>query len=338
MSIPRVSVILAVYNGDRYLGEAIESVLLQTISDYEFLIINDGSTDWTRKIIEEFRDNRIVAFHRENSGLIRSLNFGISQAKSPLIARMDADDICLPDRLKIQVAELEKRPDVVALGGGAIIIDDAGRNTGRVCMAPEKHEDIIRGILDLTGDTFVHPTAVVRRDKLLAIGGYNDRFLASQDVDLWLRLGEVDRLCSMPEVVLKFRQHQDSVSRRRRREQLKFGMAARICYWLRQNGLNDPSVASDRTWREFITRISKELASRGVYDADAYRIELRNSDRLNSSWGKLWRMAWLCTQNPRRLSAIRSKQRYLRALDCFVGRRVSSISRSSGESGTISNS
>jgi glycosyltransferase involved in cell wall biosynthesis len=311
---PTLSVIMVVYNGGVFLKEAIESVLVQTFGNFEFLIINDGSTDETIEIIDSFNDERIIVFNRKHYGLTSSLNFGLQKAKAPIIARMDADDICLPDRLKIQVIELEKRSDIAALGGSAAIIDELGRETGQLCIPPETDEDILKGILELRGNSLIHPTVVLRRDKLLAIGGYNERFLASQDVDLWLRLGAVGKLGAVSAVVLKFRHHPEAVSFTRRNDQLTFGMAARICYFLREKGLDDPSTASDETWNEFISHIRNELTRRGVYEVDAYRIELRRSFRENSALGELWRVAWLFLQNPKRLNAIWNRQQYLHTL------------------------
>jgi len=322
-----VSVLLPVYNGGRYLKAAIKSILSQTLADFELIIVNDGSTDRTREIIERFQDSRIVAFHRDNHGLAASLNFGLQVARTPFVARMDADDLCLPDRLETQVAEIESQPDIAALGGHAVIIDDEGRNTAQVCTPPENHEDILKGILELRGDTFLHPTTILRKDTVLAVGGYNERFFVSQDIDLWLRLGAVARLGSLPRVVLKFRQHQDSISRSRRRDGLTFGMVARICYWIRQKGLDDPSIASDAIWREFKATVTQELALRGMYELDAYRIDVRKILQGHSFWERLLRLSWSFMQNPRRLMIFGTRRQYLRiqnhliAQMCFRTRR-----------------
>ncbi len=323
MGSPRVSVVLPVRDGGKFLAEAVESVLSQSLSDFELIIVDDGSRDGTWQIIESFRDSRIVAFSREKRGLSASLNFGIRIARAEFIARMDADDVCLPDRLKIQVAELHKRTDTVALAGRAIVIDELGRETGRVCSPRECHEDVMRGFLRLRGDTLVHPTVMFRKSALLAVGGYNERFRASQDVDLWLRLAAIGRLSSVPEVVLKFRQHPYSTSSTRHEDQLTFGMAARVCYWIREAGLHDPSTASEEVWEGFISRVENELRHFGVYDSYALRLELRDSIRQNSLWERPWRLAWLCARDPNRLHALLSRRRYLRALDCLLAYYVS---------------
>lgn len=129
---PKVSVVMSVYNGEKYLPETIDSILNQTFKDFEFIIINDGSTDKTAKILTSYDDPRIRIFNQENMGLTKSLNRAISLAKGEYIARMDADDISYPERLKKQVDYLNKNPDIGLVGSKYIRIDKRGRKIDEI--------------------------------------------------------------------------------------------------------------------------------------------------------------------------------------------------------------
>ena len=134
---PAVTVLMSVFNGEAYLRKAIESILGQTFFDFEFLIINDGSTDDTGAILEHEakRDARIKVFEQDNQGLVGSLNFGLSKARGRLIARIDADDIAYPQRLEKQVAYMAKHTELLALGSAITLIDDQGRTVKQIKLS-----------------------------------------------------------------------------------------------------------------------------------------------------------------------------------------------------------
>lgn len=219
---PRVSVIMPVYNGETYLAEAIDSVLSQTFPDFELLIHDDGSTDGTAAILRDFasRDGRIRVSSGENLGVGGAPNRMIRDARGDYIARLDADDICLPDRLARQVAILDARPDLDVLGMTAIIIDAAGRRIVENRMAPT-HEEIdarhLRGLCSLT-----HSSVMMRAETLRRAGGYDPEYRSAEDIDLWLRLAEVGRLANAPEPGVKYRIHENSISDTKRDEQMAF--------------------------------------------------------------------------------------------------------------------
>jgi glycosyltransferase involved in cell wall biosynthesis len=141
--MPRISVVMSVYNGEKYLRQAIESILQQTYTDFEFIIIDDGSTDSSREIIQSYDDKRIrLVINEQNIGLTKSLNKGIRLAKGEFIARMDADDISLPQRFEKQVAYLDSHPEVGVLGTYANIIDHRGKIINNIIF-PTEHETIL---------------------------------------------------------------------------------------------------------------------------------------------------------------------------------------------------
>lgn len=210
---PRVSVVMSVYNGERYLREAVDSILAQTFTDFEFLIIDDGSTDGTGAILAEYvaRDPRIrVIVHAANQGLTPSLNEGLALAQGEYVARMDADDISLPERFARQVTCLDARPDIGVLGTAFQLIDADGG-----VIAPPVIHPVESGFVAWCLYFFnplVHSSVMIRRRSLAQAGGYNQTLVRSQDHELWCRLSRRTRLSNSPEVLLLLRKHSVNVS------------------------------------------------------------------------------------------------------------------------------
>lgn len=211
-TIPPLSVLMPVYNAARYVAEATESILNQTFRDFEFVIIDDGSTDGSLDILRRYeqQDARIRLYSRENRGLVATLNEGIGYCRAPLIARMDADDISLPERFDKQVAFMAAHPEVVLCGTAILCIDEKNRHL-RALAPPTTHEDIEAAHLE--GSTCIcHPSALLRRETVIDLGGYDENAHLIEDYDLWLRLGEVGVLANLPEMLLRYREHASSVS------------------------------------------------------------------------------------------------------------------------------
>ncbi|MCX5904811.1 MAG: glycosyltransferase [Proteobacteria bacterium] len=184
---PTVSVLMSVYNGEQFLGEAVESILDQTYRDFEFIVVNDGSTDGTGKILEAYHDKRIVLIHQRHAGLTKALNQGLSMARGAYIARMDADDISLPERLEKQIAFLEDSPAVGLISSHFYVIDHEGKQVS-LCQPPVANEVLQNALL--TENQFCHGAAVFRSDCIKTVGTYRDFFKFAQDFDLWLRIAE----------------------------------------------------------------------------------------------------------------------------------------------------
>ncbi len=245
---PRISVAMSVYNGERFLIPAVESVLAQTFADFEFLIVDDGSSDATPEILRNYaaRDSRVRPIIHENRGLIASLNELLAQARAPIVARMDADDVCLPDRFQRQYDFLGSHPDYGVVGALAQDIDE--HDADWPCKAPphpSTHEAFLEAIAN-EAPLMCHPAVMFRRDIVLAVGGYHAGFRHCEDLDLWLRLASVTRLCSLPERLIRYRHYADQVSSRHATEQQIGAAVARIAFNERQAGRPDPTEHLDR--------------------------------------------------------------------------------------------
>jgi len=223
VSKPRIDVIMSVYNGEKYLREAIESILKQTYTNFKFIIVDDGSNDSSFDIIDSFADERIEVIRNERSeGLTKRLNKALRVAQGKYVARQDADDVSLPSRFESQVDFLEKHPEVDVLGTGIYLIDDEGNRIGERTTHPSPSRQIF-----LERNEVFHGSAMIRRDALEAVGGYNELFKYSQDYDLWLRLAKERNIRNLQTPLYAFRMHRSSISIKKTREQLLFEMVAR---------------------------------------------------------------------------------------------------------------
>lgn len=224
-----VSVIMSVYNAGQYLRGAIDSILNQTFKDFEFIIIDDGSTDDSLSIIRSYKDPRIRFIQNEkNEGLIYSLNLGLSKAKGEYIARMDADDLSMPERFAEQVNYLQKHPEVVVLGTHQLEL----RNNKTVTEGSgEFDSDFLKGIL-LFNACFSHPTVMIRNIFKENGLSYNSKFKHAEDFRLWTELALKGEFYILNKVLLKYRLHpqqitskyspeQDKISKEIRRDYLK---------------------------------------------------------------------------------------------------------------------
>jgi glycosyltransferase involved in cell wall biosynthesis len=256
MNSPLISVIMPVYNAERFVAAAVESVLAQTLGDFEFLIIDDGSTDRSHAILQRYaaQDQRIRLISRPNTGYTVALNEMLHLAQSEFVARMDADDIAQPDRFQLQVARLQQEPDLVCLGGAHAMIDEQGR--WLTCLAmPEADAEI--QALALAGHTPInHPCVMMRRSAVLQVGAYDVDMSPCEDLDLWLRLGEVGRLGNLKEMVLKYRLHASSVSEQQATLQNQKAREACERAWNRR-GLNNGKFEATAAWRPGADRQSR---------------------------------------------------------------------------------
>jgi glycosyltransferase involved in cell wall biosynthesis len=210
---PLVSVILPVFNAQRYIRSAVYSVLQQTLADFELIVIDDGSTDQSRSILQDLagRDRRIQLISRPNKGLVATLNEGIAAARGNFIARMDADDLCMPTRFARQVGYLNAHPECVLLGCDVLYIDEEGDPIGRMPDIAFGHEKITQDLLH-RGWPIVHPSIMMRAEAVRTLGGYGADLVPNEDHDLFLRLGEIGQLENLPEVLLHYRKHATSIS------------------------------------------------------------------------------------------------------------------------------
>ncbi len=215
---------MSVWNGAPWVGEAVESILTQTAGDLELIVIDDGSTDRTPALLASVRDPRLRVERQSRTGLTPSLNRAARLARAPLLARLDADDLALPERLARQRAFLESHPEVGLLGTAARAIDATGREARVVC-SPERDSDIRRALL--RENPFVHSSVVMRRAVFDRIGGYDETLEVAQDYDLWLRMSEHTRMANLPEPLVVRRLLPERVSMRRDSDRLRTEARAR---------------------------------------------------------------------------------------------------------------
>lgn len=205
MASPEISVLMSVYNGRPFLDAAVSSILSQDFGDFEYIIIDDGSTDGSADDLEHWRqrDARIRLLHQENLGLPTALNRGLREARGALIARMDADDVSLPQRFRLQRDFLQAHPDVGVLGTGIVRIDEEERETPEHWPLPSSPGlTLWRTLFDCS---LSHPTVMARRNILEQADGYDETFPRAQDYELWMRLALVTKMQSLPQPLVRRR-------------------------------------------------------------------------------------------------------------------------------------
>jgi len=210
MTTPAVSVLMPVYNAERYIEQSVESILAQSFSDFEFVIINDGSTDSSLARLSHYaeRDRRIRLYSRPNAGCVKTLIELVPLARGRYLARMDADDVSLTRRFERQVCFLEDHPEYVAVGSKVLLIDTEGAPL-KYMGELERHEQIDAAHMRGEGGAIIHPAAMIRTEAMRAIGSY--RLRRDEDLDLFLRLAEYGKVANLPEVLLHYRQHPASI-------------------------------------------------------------------------------------------------------------------------------
>lgn len=237
---PAIAVIMSVYNGAQYLYAATQSILDQDFTNFEFIIVNDGSTDNSDAVLDAFaaRDTRIRLISRENRGLVSSLNEAIAAAKAPYLARMDADDIAMPRRLSKQYMFMQQHSDVGVLGTNTHELDTTGRIVECRDFYPDTQAEIVAMMRDYP--PLCHPSVMMRTDLIRNIGGYRSAFRHAEDYDLWLRLSRITQIRNLPERLLLYRRSPGQVSQRHAVEQSRSAQVAWLSHQNVIGGKHDP--------------------------------------------------------------------------------------------------
>ncbi len=245
--MPLISVLMPVYDCEEYVQAAIDSILGQSFRDFEFIIIDDGSKDRTPDIVKAAaaRDPRIRVISRENRGIVPSLNEALAEATGELIARMDGDDISLPDRFARQVAYLQTNPDCGLVGTQIMFMDPDGRPIAPM-PNPVGHDEIVATMMD-GNESLAHPTVIFRRDIARSIDGYSDRFRHAEDIDFFLRMAETTKVANLPDILLHYRQHAKSIGRTQTDAQVDAHYRA-ICEAAERTGAPKPKEIEQRTF------------------------------------------------------------------------------------------
>jgi len=205
---PAITVLMPAHNAAKYIREAIDSVLAQTFTDFELLIVNDGSTDSTEAIIRSYADPRIRLCSQQKKGIAAALNLGLAMAAADYVARFDADDVCHPERLRIQYEFALAHPDYSIIGSAADYIDAGGQYMFRMPLAGEKHEDLQR--LHYSACPFIHSTVLYKKQVVMAAGGYNEHAYTFEDHLLWRSLLQTEKSCNIPIPLIQVRLNPES--------------------------------------------------------------------------------------------------------------------------------
>lgn len=317
VSAPLVSVVMGVHNGALTVGETIESMLAQTVTDFEFIIVNDGSTDTTAEVLQRYaqQDSRLRIVDQVNRGLTAALQHGCALVRARYIARCDAGDWYAPQRLERQLSVLENHPDVVAVGGAGERVGPGGEYlfTDRRQASPA----VITQLLKQANGAITHATAMFRTVVYQQVGGYRKEFQFAQDIDLWLRMVEHGLLAEVPEMICRIRIEPEGISLAKHKTQWRLAELAYQCAAQRRDGkdesrllrqasdLRSAKPVNESTWHMVHSRLRRAKSVRFVAnqlfqnrDARCRRYFLQ-SLRLNPtslvSWSR-WLVSWLICQ------------------------------------------
>lgn len=279
MSYPEVSVVMSVYNGARYLRAAVESVLSQQGVIFEFVVVDDGSTDESGAMLDEYsaQDPRLRVIHQDNTGLTRALIRGCREARGEFIARQDADDVSLPGRLA-SLAGLLRRDSRLAFVSSYVHVMDPDGELLLTHTRPSDPHEATALLFDVKSGPPGHGSVMFRRSIYESIGGYREEFYFAQDSDLWLRLGEKGLLGYVPEVLYQYRVAPESISGNLNPSKLAFAQSVHDCRALRSQGISEEPVLS----RCRLLRKVDFTPSRGAEAATLYFLG-RNLMGINSS-------------------------------------------------------
>jgi len=207
---PKVTVLMPAYNAERYIADAIRSVLEQTFTDFELLVVDDGSTDNTSQIISSFKDQRMVLISQQNKGVSAALNLGLSLARAPYVARFDADDICYPDRLKIQYDFITTYPEYGIIGSAADYVNAEGHYIFTHYPAAHLNEEIQQ--LKYSICPFIHSSVMYKKELIISNGGYNEHAYTYEDHFLWVNILKNEKACNLSKALIKVRLNPESIT------------------------------------------------------------------------------------------------------------------------------
>jgi glycosyltransferase involved in cell wall biosynthesis len=223
----KISILLPVFNCELFIKSAIQSIINNSFENYEIIVINDGSTDDTLKVINQFTDSRIKFFNKENSGLIETLNYGLDKCSYSIIMRMDGDDLIHPEKIEKQLDYFLKNQSVlVGTQGFTININD--EITGEINL-PLSHGKIIKSLLKLSSG-LIHPSIMFYKDALLKVGGYNQNFKHAEDYEMYLQLSKIGKISNIKEKLIYLRKHETNVSLIHAEEQIKNSIISKEIY------------------------------------------------------------------------------------------------------------
>ena len=248
----KISILLPVYNDQDFIKRSIDSILNNSFKDYELIIINDGSNDSTLEILKTINDPRIKLFSKENSGLVDSLNYGLTKCNYDIVMRMDGDDEIKEDKIKTQLNYFKKGNSIL-LGTGAEIIDNNSR-VKKLIDVPEDNINILNNMKNLK-TSIIHPSIMFYKDAIIKSGGYDSKFDVAEDFELYFRISKYGNLGNINLPLLKLRKNDDNISKTKSKTQTLNTLIARELYT--RNG--DIKFVDKKNYFETRERIEKSL-------------------------------------------------------------------------------
>jgi len=262
---PQISVVMSVYNGADTLDETVESILTQEDVDLEYIIVNDGSTDGTAEILDQYArsDSRVIVIHQENRGLTRSLIRGCAKARGEFIARQDAGDVSLPGRLSRQIKLFSKDENVVMVSCGTRFVGPEGEFLYDVMQTDESSNTGLRVLeIDKISGPSSHGAVMFRRSAYLAVGGYRAEFKYAQDLDLWVRLAELGDHRVLPAICFQASYFPGTISAEKRTQQIENAKLIIECTKRRRAGKDEKPILDKAIMLESVSKKSGNVRSR----------------------------------------------------------------------------
>ncbi len=272
----RISVLLPVYNCEKYIKESISSILNNTYKNFEIIIINDGSIDNSNDIIKSFSDPRIKYFIKTNSGLIDTLNYGLKKCSYPIIMRMDGDDIILSNKIVNQLNYFKKSNSILT-GTSGYLIDSHGNKRAPIDL-PKEHNDILKAMLKMS-PSFIHPSVMYYKDAVLKVGGYDSNFKHAEDFDLFLRLSKIGKISNMSERLIYLRKHENNISLLNADEQIKNTIISKDIY-----KHNNDYLVNKSTYTEFRQKIENSFLNRIYIKVHLLIVKVENENSKKNSF------------------------------------------------------
>jgi len=264
-----IGILLTVYNGEQFIAQCIESIQGQTVPNWQLIVVDDRSTDATPDILADFakRDSRILLLKGAHTGIAAAANLGLAEVSAPFLARIDADDVALPNRLQVQRDYLLANPRALAVGSYVRLIDAQNKRLG-LRKAPTGSVEIAATLK--TRNCMCHPSSMIRTDAMRMIGGYRSKFKNSLDYDLWLRLSEIGQISNQAQELLLYRRHANQVSASANsHRQTLYSVGAAIDHFFRRYGRIERDSLIDESNNDDLANCLQEI----------YNLELSPADR-----------------------------------------------------------
>jgi len=227
--LKKISVLLPVFNCEKYIEESISSVLNNTYNNFEIIVVNDGSNDSTGDVIKKITDDRILVFNKQNSGLIDTLNYGLKKCSYPIVMRIDGDDVIAENKIQDQLEYFIKSRSILT-GTNGYLIDSEGKKRGFIDL-PTEHNQIIKSMLNMS-PSFIHPSVMYYKDAVQKAGGYDSNFKHAEDFDLFLKLSSFGKLSNLDDRLIYLRKHDENISHLNAQEQIKNTIISREIFKL----------------------------------------------------------------------------------------------------------